>query len=317
MAAGGAETAPTQKREAPMSEPKFILHFVTPLKNVSPFDVNMAADAGFDVIVPYTDVDLKEVPGLVQDAIFSRAPQDGRRTAVLIGGREPLLAIDMLEAAKNAMVPPHFQISVMADPSGAFTTAAGMVAVVEKQLAARGAGLAGRRVAVFGGTGPVGRIAALIAAQAGAKVTLVGYDGLNRVTATCDQCGERFGVAMTPADGSDDAKKLKVVEGAEVILAAGRAGTQILSRDQLAAARELQVALDVNAVPPAGLEGLDAFADGTPIAGAQGVGFGALAVGNVKFRTEHELLAAMRDAEPRRFIGVDEAFAVARRHAAG
>ena len=69
-----------------MSEPRLILHFITPLKNVSPFDVNMAADAGFEVIVPYSDVDLKEVTGLVQDAMFSRAPQDGKRTGVLIGG---------------------------------------------------------------------------------------------------------------------------------------------------------------------------------------------------------------------------------------
>ncbi len=100
------------------------------------------------------------------------------------------------------------------------------------------------------------------------------------------------------------------------MLAAGRAGTQILSTAQLARARNLKVALDVNAVPPAGLEGVDAFADGKPIAGASGVGVGALAVGNVKFRTEHELLASMRDAEPRRYVGVDEAFAVARAHAA-
>jgi len=298
-----------------MSEPKFILHFVTPLKNVSPFDVNMATDAGFDVIVPYSDVDLKEVAGLVQDAIFSRAPQDGKRTAVLIGGREPILAVDMLEAAKQAMVPPYFQISVMADPSGAFTTAAGMVAVVEQKLKAKGHTLADRHVAVFGGTGPVGRIAALIAAQAGAKVSLVGYDGLHRVSATCDQFGERFGVALAPADGSDDAGKLAVIANAEVILAAGRAGTQILSKNQLASARHLLVAVDVNAVPPAGLEGLDAFADGTPIEGTEGVGVGALAVGNVKFKTEHELLGAMRDAEPRRCIGVAEAFEVARKHA--
>lgn len=299
-----------------MPEKRFILHFVTPLKNVSPFDVNMATDAGFDVIVPYTDVDLKEVAGLVQDAIFSRAPQDGKRTAVLIGGRDPVLAIDMLEAAKKAMIPPHFEISVMADPSGAFTTAAGMVAVTEKYLKAQGSGLEGRRVAVFGATGPVGGIAGLIAAKAGAKVTLVGYDGLQRVTARADQFGERFGVALTPADGSDEAKKEAVLAETEVVLAAGRAGTQILSTAQLAKARNLKVALDVNAVPPAGLEGVDAFADGKPIDGASGVGVGALAVGNVKFRTEHELLASMRDAEPRRCIGIDEAFAVARSHAA-
>lgn len=299
-----------------MTEPKTILHFVTPLKNVSPFDVNMAADAGFDVVVPYSDVDLKEVAGLVQDAIFSRAPENGSRTAILIGGREPILAMDMLDAAKQAMVAPHFEISVMADPSGAFTTAAGMIAVVEKHLQAGGLGLAGRCVAVFGGTGPVGRIAALIAAQAGAKVSLVGYDGLQRVTATCDQFGERFGVAMDPADGSDEAGKLAVIADAEVILAAGRAGIQILSTPQLATAKRLRVALDVNAVPPAGLEGLDAFADGTPIAGASGVGVGALAVGNVKFKTEHELLASMRNAKPRRYLGVAEAFEAAQRHVA-
>ena len=300
-----------------MSEPRFILHFITPLKNVSPFDVNMATDAGFDVVVPYTDVDLKEVAGLVQDAIFSRAPQDGRRTAVLIGGRDPILAIDMLEAARNAMVPPHFQISVMADPSGAFTTAAGMVAVVEKHLKARGEKLEGKRIAVFGATGPVGKVAGLIAAQAGAKVTLVGYDGLHRVTATADLFGERFGVALRPADGSFEDGKVEAVKEAEVVLAAGRAGTQILSRSQLAAAPGLRVALDVNAVPPSGLEPVGAFDDGTPIEGTAGVGVGALAVGNVKFRTEHELLASMRDAEPRRYVGVAEAFASARRHAGG
>ena len=300
-----------------MTQPKTILHFLTPLKNVSPFDVNMATDSGFDVIVPYTDVDLKEVAGLVQDAIFSRAPENGANTAVLIGGREPILAMDMLDAAKKAMVPPYFEISVMADPSGAFTTAAGMIAVVEKHLRAAGLELAGRQLAVFGGTGPVGRIAGLIAAQAGAKVALVGYDGLNRVTATCDQFGERFGVAISPADGSDEAGKLAIVGGAEVILAAGRAGTQILSKDQLATAKRLLVAVDVNAVPPAGLEGIDAFADGVAIEGTPGGGVGALAVGNIKFKTEHELLAAMGDAQPRLYIGVAEAFAAARRHAAG
>ena len=46
---------------------------------MSPFDVNMATDAGFDMIAPYTDVDLKEVPGFVQDSIFS-ARRSSRRT---------------------------------------------------------------------------------------------------------------------------------------------------------------------------------------------------------------------------------------------
>lgn len=146
-------------------------------------------------------------------------------------------------------------------------------------------------------------------------MTLVGHDGLARVTARCELMGERFGVAMRPADGSDDARKAEAAEGAEVILAAGPAGRQLLSSAQLAAAPDLLVALDVNAVPPAGLEGIDAFADGTPLAGGNGIGVGALAVGNVKFRTEHALLGSMRDASPRKYLGFAEAFAIARDHA--
>ena len=56
---------------------KHILHMVTPLKHMSPFDVNMALDAGYDAVVTYTDVTLDEVTGLVQDAIFSRPPKTG------------------------------------------------------------------------------------------------------------------------------------------------------------------------------------------------------------------------------------------------
>jgi Methylene-tetrahydromethanopterin dehydrogenase, N-terminal. len=35
---------------------KSILHMLSTLKHMSPFDVNMAIDAGFDVAIPYTNV---------------------------------------------------------------------------------------------------------------------------------------------------------------------------------------------------------------------------------------------------------------------
>jgi methylene-tetrahydromethanopterin dehydrogenase len=108
----------------------YILHMLSPLRHVSPFDVNMALDAGFNAAVPYTNVELAEVAGLVQDAIFSRGPKLAQRTSVFIGGRNAILALDMLNAAKKAMVPP-FAVSVLADPAGSFTTAAAMVACVE------------------------------------------------------------------------------------------------------------------------------------------------------------------------------------------
>ena len=56
---------------------KNILHMLTPLKHMSPFDVNMALDAGYDAVLPYADVTLEEVTTLVQDAIFSRPPKTG------------------------------------------------------------------------------------------------------------------------------------------------------------------------------------------------------------------------------------------------
>ena len=99
-----------------------ILHMITPEANVSPFDVNMAYDAGFDAVVPYTNVSVKDVRGLVQDMIFSRSVNDVKRTGLFICGRDASLALDMLDKAKEAMVPPY-SISAFPDPAGSFTTA--------------------------------------------------------------------------------------------------------------------------------------------------------------------------------------------------
>ncbi|MDH3472409.1 MAG: methylenetetrahydromethanopterin dehydrogenase [Rhodospirillales bacterium] len=293
-------------------ERPFILHMLSPLKHVSPFDVNMALDAGFNTVVPYTAVELGEVQGLVQDAIFSRGPKGVKRTAVFIGGKNAGLALDMLLAAKKAMFPP-FQMSVFADPAGSFTTAAAMVACVEKTLKQRfDAGWSGRKVVVFGATGVVGFAAAVIAGGEGAKVTLVGYDGPARVKKGAEDAKARFEVELDYADGSSEALKTGLVTEAEVIFCAGRAGLQVLSAEQVAAARQLQVAADINAVPPAGIEGLGVQDDGAPLAGTPGLGIGALTVGNVKYQVESGLFRRMTETEEPLFLDFRDAFAVAR-----
>ena len=53
-------------------EKPYLLHLITSEKNASPFDVNMAYDAGWTNITPYTNVEQSEIEALVQDAIFSR-----------------------------------------------------------------------------------------------------------------------------------------------------------------------------------------------------------------------------------------------------
>jgi len=286
---------------------KHILHMVTPLKHMSPFDANMAVDAGFDAVLTYTGVTLDEVTGLVQDAIFSRPPKAGVKTGMFFGGKNAVLALDMLDAAKKALVPP-FAISFFADPAGSFTTAAAMVACVDKVLRdKRKRDLAGLKVAVFGATGVVGFSAAVIAALERADVTLVGYDGIKRVSDAARDIKARFNVDVGSADGSDDAKKGQILKSAEAALCAGRAGVRILSRAQLAAAEKLLVVADVNAVPPSGVEGLEMTANGVELTPHGTLGIGPLAIGNVKYKTEFGLFEKM--------IGADKAVSFDFRHA--
>jgi len=291
-----------------MEKPR-ILHFVTPLKHLSPFDVNMAADAGF-MVAGYTGVEPGEMAGLTQDAMFSRAPQDAAKTVLFIGGRDAMVAVDMGKAAQKVMFPP-FQVSVFIDPSGAFTTAAAMVAVAEKHLKKQGGKLDGAKVAIYGAKGVVAGVVGIIAAEAGAAVTLIGHDTTDVVPKKAADFTKRFGKPFATADGSTEAGRRAALAEADVALVSARAGVQVLSKEDLAVARHLRVVADVNAVPPAGVEGLEAKADGAPI-GTGAVGAGALAIGNIKFRVQHGLLKRLYGAEKALFLDFRDAFTLAR-----
>jgi methylene-tetrahydromethanopterin dehydrogenase len=293
-------------------ERPYILHMFTPGRQMSPFDVNMAADAGYQIIVPYSEVGLDAVAAMTQDTIFSRGPKGVARTGIFIGGRDALLAADMLERARAAMVKP-FVVSLLADPSGAYTTAAAMVACVDAMLLrTQGAGLQGRRMVVLGGTGPVGRVAGVIAAQVGARVQLSSRSGAAAAEVAAHQTGARFGVELQGVSGADRAAVRASIAEAEVVLACAAAGVQVLTADDLAHAPRLRVAADVNAVPPEGIAGVGVMDDGKPLAGTAAVGIGALAVGNVKYQTQHRLLLRLRESEKAQVLSFREAFEVAR-----
>jgi len=291
---------------------KNILHMVTPTKHISPFDANMALDAGYDAVLTYSNVTLDDITGLVQDSIFSRSPKTGVRTAMFFGGRNASLALDMLAKARKALVPP-FGMSFFADPAGSFTTAAAMVACVERILKEKHQRrLEGLKLAIFGATGVVGYAAAVIAALERSSVTIVGYDGIKRVTDSANEIRTRFNVEVRPADGSDDSKKTAILKENEAVLCAGRAGVQILSKAQLAGATNLLVAADVNAVPPAGIEGLDMQANGDALTPNGTVGLGPLAIGNIKYKTEFGLFQKMIAATKPVQFDFRDAFVLAR-----
>jgi len=293
-----------------------ILHLLSPLPHVSPFDITMAYDAGFDAVVPYANVALQEIPGLVQDIIFPRSPKDLKRSAILVGGRDAGVAMDVVDAAKAAMVPP-FEVSILADPSGAFTTAAAVVACVERQLIERHRmELAGARVVIFGGTGPIGIATGVIASLAGAATTLVDYLSIDVALAKADEYNRRCGTRLRGTYGCSDADKARLVSTADVVITTAKAGVEVLSASVLADARQLKVAADINATPPPGIEGMkpkDAGVPSTHATMAKGaVNVGPLTIGKVKVKTQQALLRSMLETEKPIYLDFGQAFRTAR-----
>lgn len=287
-----------------------ILHMFDPMENNSPFDINMALDTGFDVLMPYNNVKLESVHGLTQDTIFSRSPAGIKRTSIFIGGRDMGLAMDMMDAAKQAMVPP-FEVSVLADPSGAYTTAAALVACVERELKEKhGKALKDCKALVFGGTGPVGIATGVIASLAGASTALVDHMSLGTAEDIAKEYNRRCKSTLTGAVASTDQDKIALIADVDIIFCTAKAGIQVLNSDVLAQAKQLKVAGDVNAVPPSGIAGIDAQANGIALDAPQGaIGIGALAVGNIKYKVQNKLLQFALESDKPVYLDFRDAFA--------
>jgi methylene-tetrahydromethanopterin dehydrogenase len=98
----------------------------------------------------------------------------------------------------------------------------------------------------------------------------------------------------------------------EIALCCARAGVQVLSKDDLAAAKNLLIAADVNAVPPLGVEGCGLHDNGVVISEHGALGIGALAIGNVKYGAESGLFKQMVNSDKPLCLDFRHAFALAR-----
>lgn len=293
-----------------------IIHMFDPMQHNSPFDINMALDAGYDVLMPYSNVELDQIAGLTQDTIFSRGPKGVKQTSIFIGGRDIGLAMDMLDEAKKAMVPP-FEVSVFADPSGAFTTAAALVACVEGALKTKhNTDLTGKKAVVFGGTGPVGLATAVIAAGAGADTTIVDHFSIDTALELAEDAKTRYGTELRGTTAASDADKARLIADADVVFCTAKAGIQVLSASVLADAKQLKAAGDVNAVPPLGIEGVGLMDMAEPLVHATqsngAVGIGSLAVGNVKYKVQQAMLKQLLTTEKPVYLDFRAAFDTAR-----
>jgi len=284
---------------------KHLVYIVSADPQVSPFDINMAYDAGFDAVMPYAGVAPEAVRGLTQDIMFSRGPKGARASALFVTSSDPGTAEAMLRAASSALFEP-FRIGLMIDPKGGYTTAAALVAKTAAILRARGReGLKGARVLVLGGTGGVGRAAAALAAADGARVVLASRTR-ERAAAAARQIHELFGAEVAPQAGADEPARAGLARQADVVFATGSAGVTLLAAATVRSLGGSVVLADVNAVPPAGIEGVQAGDDGAESPQGQ-VTLGALAIGGLKMKVEAALLADLLGVEPAPVIGLNEA----------
>ncbi len=285
-----------------------ILYFVSPGTNISPFDVTMAADSGYDMVTPLTGIVNGDITALVQDAIFCRPPKRFNDTGFFIGGRDVNLATDMMESAKKAMVPP-FEVGVFADPNGAYTTSAAVVALVEKSLNMQtGEGLKGKTVAVFGG-GPVGLCSAVLAAKQGANPYLCQLVAGEDIKAANRFC-ERYDVEVPWISAETLDQRIEAVRDADVVICAVKAGIRVLDRAVLENATNLKVAADTNAVPPSGIDGVG-MQDNNELVEFDNVSFrgiGPLAIGNLKYKTQFGLFEEMQRSSKAAILDFQQAF---------
>jgi Methylene-tetrahydromethanopterin dehydrogenase, N-terminal. len=112
---------------------------------VTPFDILIAYDSGFDIVVPIAQVEAKSVTALTQDAMFPRGVKGVGHTTIFVGGKDVDEAKKILKNVKKSMFPP-FEISIIVDPRGGHTTASALVAKIDNVLSEKGfEGLKGKR----------------------------------------------------------------------------------------------------------------------------------------------------------------------------
>ena len=275
-----------------MSKPakKTVLIFLDTDKHTSPFDMLTAIDLYPDAqILPYSNVEPDDAKRIIQDAMFPRGPKGARHTKIFIGGQDVEKAIEILKVAKKSMFPP-FELAVIVDPRGAYTTASAAVAKTLALFKEKGFGDFNKKNAtVLAGTGPVGRVAARLYAKEGGNVVVTSRK-LQRATAVASKINKEIGAEKAcGAQASAPDEIGEAIKDADIILSAGAAGIQLLPLSVLKDyGKRCKVVGDINAVPPVGVEGLKPTDDGVEF--LPGIwGIGALAIGPFKGKIEAEL----------------------------
>ncbi|MEN3279258.1 MAG: methylenetetrahydrofolate/methylenetetrahydromethanopterin dehydrogenase [Solirubrobacteraceae bacterium] len=272
----------------------------------SPFDAIVAHDADVDVLLSHGGVKPDETRALVQDAFFTRGPDDLKNTAVWVGGKDVAAGEEVFAQVQKAYFGP-FRVSVMLDSNGANTTAATTIARIAKTRS-----LGGNRAVVLG-LGAVGLRSATLLRQEGCEVTVA---SLPADLFDDDRPYRRpRGLSVAEDLGLDirepgDRSELEAtLDGAQIVLAAGPAGVEVLRRDAWAAAESVELLADYNAADPLGIEGTKATDDLVDYDGK--VVLGALAIGGPKMKVHKACVRRLFESNDQ-VLDTDAVYAVAK-----
>lgn len=263
----------------------------------SVFDGVVAVDAGVDVLFRHGGVTPEQVEAIVHGAIFTRGGDDLARTAIFVGGSDVNAADSLRKAVERSFIGP-FRVSVLFDPNGCNTTAAAAVLAAEagaKSLL--GTDLKGVKAAVLGATGPVGQRVARLLMGLGADVR-VGSRSIDRSRALAEQLNKDGHGHAIPFSSETNESVVIGLRDVSVVVAAGAAGAMLLPWEVREALPALRVAIDLNAVPPAGIEGVapnDKQADQNGL-----LAWGALGVGGTKMKIHRKAIESLFLANDRR-----------------
>jgi hypothetical protein len=270
----------------------------------SVFDRVVAIDAGADEVFSYGGVLPEHVRDLVHGAIFTRGPKDLKSTAIFIGGSDVSAGEGLLEEVRRHMLPQFgLGVSVLLDANGANTTAAAAVRAASRHLQLKDA-----PALVLGGTGPVGQRVARLLAREGADERL-GSRQLARAEKVCDTIRAKVTDAHVEPVASGTSAELQAdLRGRILVIAAGAAGAVLLPRSARSACQELKVLIDLNAVPPPGIEGVEVTDKGKERDGV--ICYGAIGVGDTKMKIHKAAIAKLFESNDQ-IMDAEEVYALA------
>jgi hypothetical protein len=258
----------------------------------SVFDAVVAIDAGAERLLQYANVKPEQVRDLVHGAMYTRGPQDLKNTALFVGGSNVVHGEQVYRNAIDAMFDP-FRVSVMIDCNGSNSTAAAAVISASRHLE-----LEGSTALVLAATGPVGQRVAKILANEKCTVYLSSRS-LERSQECVDQLlGQGIPANRLIAISSVDSTWTdKAIRESQVVFGCGAAGVRLMTSEQLEQAAELKVAIDLNAVPPLGIEGIGLTDKG--VQRGNRIDYGALGVGGLKMKIHKASVASLFESNSR------------------